>query len=816
MFLNFLTQAFRLNGRRAVRMRRERGLRVEWLEGRDLPACLVPDNTCFAVIGDYGLAGPNEQAVADLVKSWNPDFIITVGDNNYYNGAASTIDRNIGQYFHEFINPYTGSYGAGASTNRFFPSLGNHDWIPTGALPYLNYFTLPDNERYYDFTQGSVEFFAVDSDDHEPDGNHSTSIQANWLQSELAASTATWKIVYFHHAPYSSGSAHGSTAELQWPFQEWGASAVLSGHDHVYERVIRNGFPYFVNGLGGGEIKGFGTPITGSQVRYNSDFGAMLVDANESQITFQFIARTGAVIDTYAITLAGGPPTVTISASDPTATEPGTTNHGELTVSRTGVVNQALTVNYTVGGTASPGIDYTALSGSVTIPQGSASAKIVVTAKDDTTEEVMETVIATLSPSSSYTRGATMTATVNIVDNDPAPTLPVVSISATDSSASEPGSNTGKLTVSRTGGTDNSLTVNYTVTGTASPGGDYTALSGSVTIPSGSASANITVTPRDDSLVEGTETVIATLSTNSSYTRGTPTSATVNISDNDSSTLPVVTISATDSSASEPGSNKGKFKISRTGSTGAAVTVNYTIGGAAAAGADYAALSGTVTIPANSASVSIVVTALNDNRNEPVETVIATLASNSSYSAGSPNSATVNIYDNDPKLLAFGSGWRYLDNGSNQGTDWRGLNFSDSTWRWGSAQFGYGDGDETTVVSFGPDAGNRFVTTYFRRTFSVADASLYTSLTVRLLRDDGAVVYLNGTQVFLSNMPGGTITYTTLASSSVGAANENTMYETSIAASLLRTGTNVIAVEVHQFNATSSDISFDLELVASA
>src|SRR2546429_8826532 len=96
----------------------------------------------FAVIGDYGTAGQNELDVANLVKSWNPDFIITVGDNNYPYGWASTIDKNIGQYFHDFIYPYTGTYGAGApAQNLFFPALGNRAWTTPAAPPPLHYLT---------------------------------------------------------------------------------------------------------------------------------------------------------------------------------------------------------------------------------------------------------------------------------------------------------------------------------------------------------------------------------------------------------------------------------------------------------------------------------------------------------------------------------------------------------------------------------------------------------------------------------------------------------------------------------------------------
>ena len=261
--------------------------------------------TRFAVIGDYGSAGQSERDVANLVKSWSPDFIITTGDNNYPSGAASTIDQNVGQYYHDYISPYFGSYGAGASLNRFFPSLGNHDWYTTGAQPYLNYFTLPNNERYYEFISGPVHLFAVDSDPSEPDGTTRNSVQAAWLQNRLAAAPEPWKLVYFHHAPYSSGSEHGSSSWMQWPFQSWGASTVLSGHDHDYERILVGGFPYFVNGLGGVSRYAFGSPVAGSQVRYNGDYGAMLVTATTEDITFQFVTRGGTVIDTY--TLSKGP-----------------------------------------------------------------------------------------------------------------------------------------------------------------------------------------------------------------------------------------------------------------------------------------------------------------------------------------------------------------------------------------------------------------------------------------------------------------------------------------------------------------------------
>ncbi len=264
----------------------------------------------FAVIGDYGLAGPAEQDVANLVKSWQPDFVITTGDNNYETGQASTIDQNIGQYYHDFIFPYAGAYGPGATVNRFFPAPGNHDWgefwpSPAGLQPYLDYFTLPGNERYYDFVQGPVHFFMLDAEDNEPDGSFPDSVQALWLKNKLATATEQWKIVVLHHPPFSSGEF--ASAAVRWPFKQWGATAVLSGHEHFYERLFVNDLPYLINGLGGHPDRfGFTTVIPGSQVRYNQDHGAMLVEADQTTLTFQFINRAGVVIDRYAIAASPG------------------------------------------------------------------------------------------------------------------------------------------------------------------------------------------------------------------------------------------------------------------------------------------------------------------------------------------------------------------------------------------------------------------------------------------------------------------------------------------------------------------------------
>jgi hypothetical protein len=169
----------------------------------------------------------------------------------------------------------------------------------------------------------------------------------------------------------------------------------------------------------------------------------------------------------------------------------------------------------------------------------------------------------------------------------------------------------------------------------------------------------------------------------------------------------------------------------------------------------------------------------------------------------------------DTTLVPTGSVWKYLDNGSDQGTAWRAASFNDSTWPSGPAQLGYGDGDEATTVGFGPDANNKFITTYFRRAFNVTNSSLFTNLTLRVLRDDGAVVYLNGVEVWRTNMPTGTVGFGTPASVAIAGADESTFVQTTISSSLLVSGTNVLAIELHQSGGTSTDVSFDLQLIGS-
>lgn len=272
----------------------------------------------FGAIADFGKSNVCEMAVAELVKKFNPDFVVTAGDNNY--SGPRKFDESIGKYYHEYIGNYIGTFGTGSKTNRFFPSIGNHDDVDGDISAYLNFFTLPgignntsENERYYDFVIGPVHFFALNSTtETEPDGISKTSQQALWLKNQLSNSKAQWKIVYFHHAPFSSSKKHGSNRDMQWEFEDWGASAVISGHVHAYERIMRDDnndgvdLPYFTIGLGGVRTlykfkeNNF---VDGSMVRYNSAHGALFVDVVENSLIFGFysIENGGTLVDRLEI-----------------------------------------------------------------------------------------------------------------------------------------------------------------------------------------------------------------------------------------------------------------------------------------------------------------------------------------------------------------------------------------------------------------------------------------------------------------------------------------------------------------------------------
>ena len=172
-------------------------------------------------------------------------------------------------------------------------------------------------------------------------------------------------------------------------------------------------------------------------------------------------------------------------------------------------------------------------------------------------------------------------------------------------------------------------------------------------------------------------------------------------------------------------------------------------------------------------------------------------------------------------LIPKGASWRFLDDGSNPGTTWKQLAYGDDDWGFGHAVLGYGNASkgrpERTLLNLGPDPFNRHITYYFRRLFYVTDPAALTNLSVRLLRDDGAAVYLNGTEAFRSGLPAGPLDSRTLASPpGAQGADELKYFVGTLPPAALVPGYNLLAVEVHQDDHESPDLAFDLELLANA
>jgi len=258
---------------------------------------VVADSLVFAVIGDYGKAGENEESVADMVKGWNPDFILTTGDNNYQYGEYATLHQNIGQYYCDYIFNFDApeeyqcqGRAMEEELNRFYPSPGNHDELgPYDLEPYLNYFSLPGEELYYTFTWGDVAFYSINSL-----SSADMEAQASWLAGEIKRSRKAFQVVYFHHPPYSPG-LHGGTDRMKWEFAQWGVDVVLSGHDHIYSRMElqgQEGLHYIVNGVGGKSLYSCDEDYAEEGVEllncFDDHFGAMRCSADSTRLVMEF------------------------------------------------------------------------------------------------------------------------------------------------------------------------------------------------------------------------------------------------------------------------------------------------------------------------------------------------------------------------------------------------------------------------------------------------------------------------------------------------------------------------------------------------
>ncbi|MBA4388411.1 MAG: hypothetical protein C0404_10555 [Verrucomicrobia bacterium] len=361
---------------------------------------------------------------------------------------------------------------------------------------------------------------------------------------------------------------------------------------------------------------------------------------------FTVTASSGGKSGTASVTVVKRPAvTATLSVYDAKAAE--ASDAGQFRISLNQAPGTALTVKYAMSGTASNGSDYNLLSGSVSIPATGTVTYVAVTPKDDTLVEGTETVTMTLQTNAAYATG-TSSGSVTLYDDE----KPEVTLVTSDSVAAEAAGDAGKFTVTRYPVSTNGVVVKYTMTGTASNGLDYTALSGSATIPGGAATLEISVFPLSDTLAEGPETAVLTLSTNGVYMRGSAYSGTVTIHDEDK---PTVSISAYDNYVSETATNIGILRATVNPLVARALTLYYAMSGTSSNGVDYQTMPGTVTIPANTGMVSLVLTPVNDTVVEATEGITMTLLANAAYSVGTA-AASATLYDNDEKPAEIPSG----------------------------------------------------------------------------------------------------------------------------------------------------------------
>ena len=389
-----------------------------------------------------------------------------------------------------------------------------------------------------------------------------------------------------------------------------------------------------------------------------------IVEGNETVI----VTLTGT--DNGLIGIDATPATVNILENDTaTVSIAGTTDgnesgpvNGVFTVTQTAVAASDTVLSYSVGGTATEGTDYTALSGTVTVPAGLTSATIDITGiVADSLVEDTETVTITLTGITASDPGITIdgandNASINIIDGDAAT---VMIVGTTD--GDETGPVNGVFTVTRSADATSATVLSYSVGGTATEGVDYDALSGSLTIPNSTNSVTIDITGIvADSLVEGIETVVITLTAITGGNSGVTIDAandtdSIDILDGDTATVSI----AGTTNGNEAGSIDGVFTVTQTTAAVNPTVISYTVAGSATAPADYAALSGSVTIPGGSTTATIDVTGIvADGLVEGTEDVVITLTGITSSDPGitidaANDSDSIDILDGDTALVSI-------------------------------------------------------------------------------------------------------------------------------------------------------------------
>jgi predicted phosphodiesterase len=239
----------------------------------------------FAVIGDSGTGSSRQYELAEKLVATHAQFpftfVLMMGDNIYGSDKPKDFQK-------KFETPYKALLDAGIP---FYATLGNHDDPNQRFYKLFNM----NGQRYYTFTKGDVQFFVMDS-------TYTDKAQLTWLDQQLSASRARWKIAYGHHPLYSSGARHGSELDLrdlvEPLFIKYGVDVVFAGHEHFYERVkAQKGIYYFTSGAAGKlrENNIRRGPLTAAG--FDEDMSFMLVEIKDDKLYFQVISRAGETVD---------------------------------------------------------------------------------------------------------------------------------------------------------------------------------------------------------------------------------------------------------------------------------------------------------------------------------------------------------------------------------------------------------------------------------------------------------------------------------------------------------------------------------------
>ncbi|MDE0441584.1 MAG: metallophosphoesterase [Gammaproteobacteria bacterium] len=822
-----------------------------WVIG-DSGQCAIDQDGCdeaAAVMGEYlDWAAENGGRMADIV--------LMLGDNAYNDATDSETTRGLFEPFAEVLRNHV-----------LWPVPGNHEFgasdSPTQSGPYYEGFTLPTageaggvasgTEAYYSYDYGNVHFVALDSHDTNRDapanaetnicpGDGSGGAMYNWLCEDLAATTQDFIISYWHHPPYTKGShdsdnrsdSGGRMHDMRERFvpmlEHYGADLNLSGHSHSYERSMLIDGHYNVAGNfqrfrhakdtsdghpdSGGYAKDQGPnqgaiySVVGSSSKNQGDLfehpimvyqenieGSVVIDVEGTQMDAYFIRNDGAVNDVYRLTknIDGDGDGV----MDDEDNCPDVANEDQTDTDSDGQ-GDACDSDDDDDGVADADDAYPL----------DATRSV-----DETPPEIS---VSDFAVEARFPAGINLTPSVygdHVTVSDDADSVEEIRISTSPLSPLGLGAHAVTFTATDRGGNSASATATVTVMDTTAPVihapetvtiNLFTTDEG-VFIPATLIAKDSTWSYLDDGSDQGT----AWREPNFDDSGWSSGPAQLGFNEGDEATLITAghityyfrhEFSATNAASVEA------LAIELLRDDGAVIYLNgteihrsnmpdgdidyQTRASGAVGGSDEDTY-----FPAKVAA-----DALLDGENVLAVEVhqSSSTSSDVSFNLGLDSALA------DTDLVAAGATWRYLDDGSDQGTEWRAAGFDDSAWSSGPAELGFGEGDEATAITSG------HITYYFRHAFSVDDPGTVDDLRLYLKRDDGAVVYLNGTEVARDNLPEGEITSTTTADNA--ADDGNNFHEFAIDATNLMAGENLLAVEVHQVSTTSSDLSFDLRM----